>query len=437
MQPLSRTGQRVARDPGLLGFAGALLLLCAPVFPGLSRLVVLPALLLAPGYALLRLLGRAAGTRTISVAVPVSLVLAICASMLLDVSGVRLGPLSLGLLLGAITALFLACSYGRQVIAGPRRWSRHDRLAPAPARRGDDARGDLDVHLLPVPARPSQRAIPQSTPAAPDIRVAAEQPNECWQSDFTRYVLAGGAGVEILSWLDAHSRLALSVTAYHAVTGQDVLASFRAAVAAYGPPVSTLTSDDRVYTTRLSDGGNNGFEHELRLMGITHKNGRTSHPQTQAKVQRFQRTLKRWLRARSAQPETLADLQALLDNFTAYYNHQRPHRSLRRTIPAAAYAGRRKANRSDRVGDTHDRVRAEYVGKGGTVTLRYDGRLHQVGIGRKHARAPILILVQNSRIRIIHARTGELLSDLSLELPGATPTTPPGDQGPGRPDATE
>jgi len=56
--------------------------------------------------------------RSVSVAVPVSLVLAICASLLLDVSGVRLGPVSLGLLLGAITAVFLAGSYGRQVAAG-------------------------------------------------------------------------------------------------------------------------------------------------------------------------------------------------------------------------------------------------------------------------------------------------------------------------------
>ncbi len=91
--------------------------MCAPVLPGLSRLVVLPALLLAPGYAFLRLLGQAAGMRSISVAVPVSLVLAICASLLRDVSGIRLSPLSLGLLLGVVTALFLAGSYGRQPVA--------------------------------------------------------------------------------------------------------------------------------------------------------------------------------------------------------------------------------------------------------------------------------------------------------------------------------
>src|SRR5260370_40394750 len=100
-----RTRVHVAGGPGLLALLGAVLLICAPALPGLSRLVVLPALLLAPGYALLRLLGQATGQRSISVAVPVSLVLAVCASLVLDVSGIRLRPLSLGLLLGGVTAL--------------------------------------------------------------------------------------------------------------------------------------------------------------------------------------------------------------------------------------------------------------------------------------------------------------------------------------------
>jgi len=107
---------KVARDPALLA-VGAVLLICAPVFPGLSRLAVLPAFLLAPGYALLRLLGQVAGPRSISVAIPISLVLAVCASLVLNVSGIRLGPLSLGSLLGGITALLLAGSYGRQLFA--------------------------------------------------------------------------------------------------------------------------------------------------------------------------------------------------------------------------------------------------------------------------------------------------------------------------------
>ena len=112
--------------------------MCAPVLPGLSRLVVLPALLLAPGYAFLRLLGQAAGMRSISVAVPVSLVLAICASLLRDVSGVRLSPLSLGLLLGAVTALFLVGSYRRPRADPPL-------VADPPRQHGRTPSGDRDL----------------------------------------------------------------------------------------------------------------------------------------------------------------------------------------------------------------------------------------------------------------------------------------------------
>jgi transposase InsO family protein len=430
VQPRWKTGPQVARYPGLLAFAGAILLICAPVFPGLSRLVVLPGLLLAPGYALLRLLGQAAGTRSISVAVPVSLVLAICASLVLNVSGIRLGPLSLGLLLGAVTALFLAGSYCRQLVAEPRRWPGHDRLPPSPAPPDHGARGH--VQLLPEPARPGQPVGPQAAAAPPNMRVAAEQPNECWQSDFTHYVLADGAGAEILTWLDAHSRLALSVTARHAVTGPDMVASFRAAVDAYGPPASIQTGNGMASTSRFSanSGGRNGFEQELRRQGITLKSGKPSHPQTQVRIQRFQRTLKRWLRAQPVQPETVADLQALLDAFTTHYNQQRPHRSLGGATPATAYGGRPKATPGDRAGDTHDRVRAEYVGETGTVTVRFDGRLRHIGIGRKHAGTPVLLLVQNSRVRIIHARTGELLSELILNPQEQRQRTPPGDQEP-------
>jgi hypothetical protein len=127
--PEWRTRLQVVRDPGFLTAVGAVLLMCAPVLPGLSRLVVLPALLLAPGYAFLRLLGQATDMRSIPVVVPVSLVLAVCASLVLDVIGIRLGPLSLGLLLGVITALFLAGSYGRQLTVGP--LGQHRRSPPA------------------------------------------------------------------------------------------------------------------------------------------------------------------------------------------------------------------------------------------------------------------------------------------------------------------
>ena len=110
---------------------------------------------------------------------------------------------------------------------------------------------------------------PAKRPKGSYLRFEAEQPNECWQADFTHYRLADGTGTEVLTWLDDHSRLALSVTAHRRVTGPIVLAVFRAAVAAYGPPASTLTDNGMVFTTRFSGGrgGRNGLETELRHLG--------------------------------------------------------------------------------------------------------------------------------------------------------------------------
>jgi transposase InsO family protein len=264
---------------------------------------------------------------------------------------------------------------------------------------------------------------PKKRPKSSYLRFAAELPNECWQADFTHYRLtrpdgSPGPDAEILGWLDDHSRLVLSLTAHRRVTGPIVLAAFRAAVAVYGLPASTLTDNGMVFTTRLAGGrgGRNGLEHELRRLGITQKNGRPNHPQTQGKVERFWQTLNKWLAAQPCQPATTGQLQALLDTFTSYYNQQRPHRSLpHRATPATAYAARPKAAPGDRDTDTHDRVRTDIIGTTGTVTLRHGGKLYHIGVGRTHARTCVLLLVRDLDIRIINAATGELLRQLTLD----------------------
>ena len=255
-------------------------------------------------------------------------------------------------------------------------------------------------------------------PKSSYIRFAAEQPNETWQSDFTHYRLAGGQDIEILSWLDDHSRYALSVTAHHRVTGPIVLATFRAVVHRFGCPASTLTDNGMVFTTRLAGGkgGRNGFEHELRRLGVVQKNSRPNHPTTCGKVERFQQTMKKWLHAQPAQPATTAELQALIDVFVEIYNQQRPHRSLpHRATPATAYTARPKASPGDRTADAHARVRTDRIDAGGKVTLRHGGTLYSIGVGRTHARTRVLVLVHDLDIRIIDAATGELLRELVLD----------------------
>jgi len=173
-----------------------------------------------------------------------------------------------------------------------------------------------------------------------------------------------------------------------------------------------------VFTTRLAGGrgGRIGFEHELRRLGVTQKNSRPNHPTTCGKVERFQQTMKNWLHARRDQPATIEQLQQLIDLFLPAYNLTRPHRSLpHRATPATAYQARPKAGPGDRGTDTHDRVRIDRIDTGGTVTLRHDGRLHHIGVGRTHARTRVLLLVEDLHIRIIDAATGELLRELVLD----------------------
>ena len=175
-----------------------------------------------------------------------------------------------------------------------------------------------------------------------------------------------------------------------------------------------------VFTTRLSGGkgGRNALERELRELEVQQINSTPNHPTTCGKVERFQQTLKKWLRAQPVQPTTLAELQVLIDAFVETYNQHRPHRSLpHRATPATIYTSRPKATprKGGRAADTHDRVRRDRVDTGGKITLRHGGRLYSIGIGRTHARTRVIVLVQDLNIKIVDAATGELLRELALD----------------------
>jgi transposase InsO family protein len=260
---------------------------------------------------------------------------------------------------------------------------------------------------------------PRKKPRSAYTRFEADLPNECWQSDFTHVTLADGSNAEVITWLDDHSRYALHVSAHRAVTGQVVLETFRHAIAEHGVPASTLTDNGMVYTVRLASqrvrGGRNAFENELATLGVHQKNSRPNHPTTCGKAERFQQTMKTWLARQGPPPATLAQLQALLDKFRTEYNHNRPHRSLHRRTPAAAYAARPKATATSEPSQrTHARVRTDKVNNG-KVTLRHAGTLYSIGIGRHLNNQPVTMLVHGIHITVIHARTGEILRELPLD----------------------
>jgi transposase InsO family protein len=251
-------------------------------------------------------------------------------------------------------------------------------------------------------------AEPKKRPRSSLHRFSADQPNECWQSDFTHWQLVDGTDTEILNWLDDHARYLLSITAFVRVTGEDVVDTFTSNINDYGPPASTLTDNGSVYTSRFT-GGRNAFEYLLHLLRIDQKNGRVNHPQTQGKIERFHQTLKKWL-ARQPAAATLAELQTQLDTFQDVYNTRRPHRALGGLTPDAAFRATPKAvPRGTRV-DEHFRIRLDHVDQHGAISIRRAGRMHHLGVGARHRGTPVLILLDATTATVSNRTTGEILS---------------------------
>jgi len=96
---------------------------------------------------------------------------------------------------------------------------------------------------------------PRKRPRSSWIRFEAAAPNEVWQSDLTHWHLADGTEVEIICWLDDHSRYLLACAAFRRVAGDDVVATFTAAGDAHGVPTLSGTSGSAAPISAVSHGG--------------------------------------------------------------------------------------------------------------------------------------------------------------------------------------
>ena len=256
---------------------------------------------------------------------------------------------------------------------------------------------------------------PQKRPRSSWQRFTADQPNAMWQSDFTHWALTNGSEVEIIGWLDDHSRYLLHLSAYPRVTGKIVTSTFTQAAREHGHPAATLTDNGMVYTTRLAQGGHqaglNAFETLLKLEGITQKNGRPYKPTTQGKIERFWQTLKKYLSRHPA--ATMQQLQQTLNEFREFYNQIRPHRAIGRKTPASAYTLIPKATPATPGDPGIWQVRYDIVDSSGSITLRYAGKLRHLGIGRAHARTEVICLVHNTHATVI-THTGDVLAEFTI-----------------------
>jgi transposase InsO family protein len=255
---------------------------------------------------------------------------------------------------------------------------------------------------------------PQKRPRSSWKRFEADLPNQLWQADVTHWRLADTSEVEILDIIDDHSRAAIASIARSVTTSPDVVDTVTAAFADWGTPAAILTDNGAIFTATPRRGGRTALQILLGDLGINYINSRPYHPQTCGKVERFHQTLKKRLTALPP-AATIAELQHQINDFRTDYNSTRPHRALHRSTPIQAFTDRPKAFPTGHQIPPHYRVRHDRIDTAGVITIRYNSRLHHIGLSRHLRGTNVTVLIDDRDIRVLDRNTGTLIRKLVLD----------------------
>lgn len=182
------------------------------------------------------------------------------------------------------------------------------------------------------------RLAPPETQPHPWQRFEAERPNERWQIDFKGHVPMAAGRCHPLSVVDDHSRFAIGVIACANEQDATVRAHLTTLFQRYGMPWAILTDNGPPWGNPHPAQRYTALRYWLIRLGILVQHGRPFHPQTQGKVERFQRTLKAELFSTTPLPD-LPTAQRHFDRWRASYNLDRPHDALGLATPIERYVG--------------------------------------------------------------------------------------------------
>jgi len=189
-----------------------------------------------------------------------------------------------------------------------------------------------------------QRVLDRNGPTAPRTppprhaavgRFERGRPNALWQVDFTApFVLPSGRKLWPLPILDDHSRFCLHLCAVAAPTVEAARSAVEAAARRYGLPGEVLSDHGSAFGT--SRAALTEFTVFLWGCGVEHRQGRRAHPQTQGKLERFNRSLEEeWIERRDY--STGADWDRSLEEYRQLYNTVRPHEAVGDRPPVTRY----------------------------------------------------------------------------------------------------
>lgn len=283
-----------------------------------------------------------------------------------------------------------------------------------------DAATDHQPTALPAEAVPSRATIarilsargqvtvqPQKRPHRAHRRFEYPAPNALWQIDGSDITLTDGTSACVIQVIDDHSRLDIASRAASSENTDDVWAALQAGFTRYGMPTRVLSDNGTALSGRHRRGGGLvELERRLARHGITTIASRIRHPQTCGKNERVHRTLQQWLAARPA-PQTLPELQALLEDYHDRYNRRR-HQSLDGQTPEQRFHATERAypvGPAPRVAGVVTRTVSA------TGVIAFAGA--SIGVGRGHAGETAELFWQGDRVTILinDAFAGSLILD--------------------------
>jgi len=176
--------------------------------------------------------------------------------------------------------------------------------------------------------------------AAKEYHTKTTRPHQMWATDASYFRVVGWGYYYLVTVMDDYSRFILAWKLQKDMSANSLVEVIQEAVDATG--MTEVSVEDR--TKLLSDNGagyvSRSFRDYLRLVGIGHILAAPFHPQTNGKVERYQRSLKR--EVNQLPYELPSQLERAIADFVDYYNYRRYHKALGNVTPADVLYGRRE-----------------------------------------------------------------------------------------------
>jgi len=168
--------------------------------------------------------------------------------------------------------------------------------------------------------------------AGHEFKDKTSYPNQMWQTDFTYFKIINWGWYFLSTVLDDYSRYVVAWELCKGMKAEDAESTVRKALAHSGIPKNQRPK-------LLSDNGSSYVAEEftafLKKESIIPIHGRVCHPQTQGKIERYNRSLKNRVKLDNYYcPE---ELERAVEKFVHHYNYQRYHESINNLTPAQVY----------------------------------------------------------------------------------------------------